>query len=38
MHLHFPAFSRLARRGDAYQLYAEAWAHAMDAPAIGVNP
>ena len=38
MHLHFPAFSRLARRGDAYQLYAEAWVHAMDAPAIGVNP
>jgi glyoxylase-like metal-dependent hydrolase (beta-lactamase superfamily II) len=30
MHLHFPAFSRLARRGDAYALYPEAWVHAMD--------
>jgi len=29
MHLHFPAFSRLARRGDAYALYPEAWAHAL---------
>jgi len=29
MHLHFPAFSRLARRGDAYALYSEAWAHAL---------
>src|SRR5665811_2253557 len=28
MHLHFPAFSRLARRGDAYELYPEAWVHA----------
>ncbi|MBA2397752.1 MAG: MBL fold metallo-hydrolase [Bradyrhizobium sp.] len=27
MHLHFPAFSRLARRGDAYALFAEAWVH-----------
>jgi glyoxylase-like metal-dependent hydrolase (beta-lactamase superfamily II) len=27
MHLHFPAFSRLARRGDAYALYPEAWVH-----------
>jgi len=27
MHLHFPAFSRLARRGDAYTLYPEAWVH-----------
>ena len=27
MHLHFPAFSRLARRGDAYELYPEAWVH-----------
>lgn len=27
MHLHFPAFSRLARKGDAYQLYPEAWVH-----------
>jgi glyoxylase-like metal-dependent hydrolase (beta-lactamase superfamily II) len=32
MHLHFPAFSRLARRGDAYALYPEAWVHGMDAP------
>ena len=30
MHLHFPAFSRLARRGDGYALYPEAWVHAMD--------
>ena len=29
MHLHFPAFSRLARRGDAYALYPEAWVHAL---------
>jgi glyoxylase-like metal-dependent hydrolase (beta-lactamase superfamily II) len=29
MHLHFPAFSRLARRGDAYELYPEAWVHAL---------
>ena len=27
MHLHFPAYSRLARRGDAYALYPEAWVH-----------
>ena len=27
MHLHFPAFSRLARRCDAYALYPEAWVH-----------
>ena len=32
MHLHFPAFARLARRGDAYALYPEAWVHGMDAP------
>jgi glyoxylase-like metal-dependent hydrolase (beta-lactamase superfamily II) len=32
MHLHFPAFSRLARRGEAYALYPEAWVHGMDAP------
>ena len=32
MHLHFPAFSRLARRGDAYALYPEAWIHSLDAP------
>ena len=31
MHLHFPAFSRLARRGDAYALYPEHWIHNMDA-------
>jgi glyoxylase-like metal-dependent hydrolase (beta-lactamase superfamily II) len=30
MHLHFPAFSRLARRGEAYALYNEAWVHALD--------
>jgi glyoxylase-like metal-dependent hydrolase (beta-lactamase superfamily II) len=30
MHLHFPAFSRLARRGEGYALYAEAWVHALD--------
>jgi glyoxylase-like metal-dependent hydrolase (beta-lactamase superfamily II) len=29
MHLHFPAFSRLARRGNAYALYSEAWVHAL---------
>jgi glyoxylase-like metal-dependent hydrolase (beta-lactamase superfamily II) len=27
MHLHFPAFSRLARRGDAYALVPENWVH-----------
>jgi hypothetical protein len=31
MHLHFPAFSRLARRGEAYALYPEAWVHRLDA-------
>jgi glyoxylase-like metal-dependent hydrolase (beta-lactamase superfamily II) len=31
MHLHFPAFSLLARRGDAYAIYPEAWVHALDA-------
>ena len=30
MHLHFPSFSRLARRGDAYQIYPEAWVHALE--------
>ena len=30
MHLHFPAFSHLARRGDAYELYPEAWIHTLD--------
>ncbi|WFU20068.1 MBL fold metallo-hydrolase [Bradyrhizobium sp. CB3481] len=30
MHLHFPAFSHLARRGSAaYALYPEAWVHAL---------
>jgi glyoxylase-like metal-dependent hydrolase (beta-lactamase superfamily II) len=29
MHLHFPAFSRLARRSDAYALYPEAWVHTL---------
>jgi hypothetical protein len=31
MHLHFPAFARLARRDEAYALYPEAWVHAFDA-------
>jgi glyoxylase-like metal-dependent hydrolase (beta-lactamase superfamily II) len=31
MHLHFPAFAHLARRGDAYALYPEAWRHTLDA-------
>jgi len=31
MHLHFPAFSHLARRGEAYVLYPEAWVHTLDA-------
>lgn len=30
MHLHFPAFARLARRGEGYELYPEAWVHAFD--------
>jgi len=29
MHLHFPAFSRLARRGEAYTLFPEAWVHSL---------
>jgi hypothetical protein len=29
MHLHFPAFSRLARRGDAYALCPEARVHTL---------
>jgi len=29
MHLHFPAFARLARRGQAYALYPEAWVQAL---------
>ena len=31
MHLHFPSFSRLARRGDGYALYPEAWVHTLGA-------
>jgi len=31
MHLHFPSFAHLARRGDAYALYPEAWVHTLDA-------
>src|SRR5580700_2052644 len=31
MHLHFPGFAHLARRGDAYALYPEAWVHTLDA-------
>jgi glyoxylase-like metal-dependent hydrolase (beta-lactamase superfamily II) len=31
MHLHFPAFAHLARRGDAYELIPEAWRHSLDA-------
>ena len=35
IHLHFPAFARLARRGDAYALYPEHWIHDIDAvPAV----
>src|SRR5579871_1424177 len=30
MHLHFPAFARLARRGDAYALYPEQWVHSFE--------
>jgi glyoxylase-like metal-dependent hydrolase (beta-lactamase superfamily II) len=30
MHLHFPAFSRLARRGEGYALYPEAWVHVLE--------
>jgi glyoxylase-like metal-dependent hydrolase (beta-lactamase superfamily II) len=30
MHLHFPAFARLARRGEGYALYPEAWVHSLD--------
>ena len=31
MHLHFPSFAHLARHGDAYRLYPEAWVHTFDA-------
>jgi len=30
MHLHFPAFERLARQGEGYRLYPEAWVHSLD--------
>jgi glyoxylase-like metal-dependent hydrolase (beta-lactamase superfamily II) len=30
MHLHFPAFSRLARKGEAYALIPEAWNQGME--------
>jgi glyoxylase-like metal-dependent hydrolase (beta-lactamase superfamily II) len=29
MHVHFPSFSRLAKHGNAYQLHAEPWVHAL---------
>jgi glyoxylase-like metal-dependent hydrolase (beta-lactamase superfamily II) len=31
MHLHFPSFSRLARRANAYELHPEPWMHALEA-------
>jgi len=31
MHVHFPSFSRLARRGNAYELHAEPWVHELGA-------
>jgi hypothetical protein len=34
MHRHFPARSRLRRRGDGYALSPEARVHALDAPPI----
>jgi len=30
MHTHFPGFGRLARRGEAFALYPEAWVHSFD--------
>jgi len=30
MHTHFPGFARLARRGEGYALYPEAWVHSFD--------
>jgi glyoxylase-like metal-dependent hydrolase (beta-lactamase superfamily II) len=30
MHLHFPAFAWLARRGEGFALHPEAWVHALD--------
>jgi len=29
MHLHYPSFAHLAREGNGYRLYPEAWVHAM---------
>ena len=29
MHLHYPGFHHLARRGDGYVLHAEAWQHGL---------
>jgi glyoxylase-like metal-dependent hydrolase (beta-lactamase superfamily II) len=30
MHVHFPSFSRLRRRGDAYELITEPWMHGFE--------
>jgi glyoxylase-like metal-dependent hydrolase (beta-lactamase superfamily II) len=30
MHVHFPSFSRLRRKGDAYELIAEPWVHEFE--------
>jgi glyoxylase-like metal-dependent hydrolase (beta-lactamase superfamily II) len=30
MHVHFPSFSRLKRKGDAYELIAEPWVHGFE--------
>jgi glyoxylase-like metal-dependent hydrolase (beta-lactamase superfamily II) len=30
MHVHFPSFSRLKRKGNAYELIAEPWVHAFE--------
>jgi len=30
MHVHFPSFSRLRRKGNAYELIAEPWVHAFE--------
>ena len=32
MHLHFPGFTRLVKRGTGYQLIPAAWEQAIDAP------
>jgi glyoxylase-like metal-dependent hydrolase (beta-lactamase superfamily II) len=29
MHMHFPGFSHLTRQGEGYQIYPEAWVHAL---------